>query len=90
MDTPIIRDRSNMPLSARKIIYISPEEIIASTIEVVQNSIAIEPMEAVPLIAKMFGFNRVNEEMKNYILQSINKGVQEKKVLLDGELLKCS
>lgn len=55
-----------------------------------RESIAIEPAEAVSLIAKLFGFSRLSEEMKNDILDLIALSIQEGLVLPDGEWLRIA
>ncbi|MEX2592624.1 MAG: DUF3320 domain-containing protein [Anditalea sp.] len=88
MQVPYIRERSNLPPSSRKLQYISPEEINKAIKKVVESSIAIQPDAAAPLIAKIFGFSRVTEEMRKFLLESIEASVSEGIVGKDGEFLK--
>ncbi|MDK0575362.1 hypothetical protein P6P35_16085, partial [Clostridium perfringens] len=83
-----MRDRSNLPNSARKISYISPEEICIGIEKVVKELIAIQPEATIPYIAKMFGFARVTDDIKKEIMSAINLSIKNKKVFLDGEYLK--
>lgn len=85
---PIIRDRSLLSPNSRKLSLISDEEMNLAIIKVVESSIAIQPDSAVILIAKLFGFGRVTEDMRNHILQSIKKAVKSEIVKKDGEFLK--
>lgn len=56
--------------------------------KVVENSIAIQPESAVPLIAKIFGYSRVTEDMRRSILESINYAIEIEKITKDGDFLK--
>ena len=85
---PIIRERSFLQPNSRKLAFISPEEMNLAITKVVENSIAIQPDAAVILIAKLFGFSRVTEEMRNYILQSIEYAITDKAVIKEGGFLK--
>ncbi|MEA5405465.1 DUF3320 domain-containing protein [Arcicella sp. DC2W] len=88
METPYIRERSLLSSSSRKLSFISPEEINIAIKKVVVNSIAIQPDNAVPLIAKLFGFGRVTEEMRKLLLNAIDFAVLSGVVSKEGDLLK--
>ncbi|BDU26335.1 DUF3320 domain-containing protein [Flavobacterium sp. GSB-24] len=85
---PVIRDRSLLSPNSKKLSLISDEEMNLAIIKVVESSIAIQPDNAVILIAKLFGFARVTEDMRNHILLSIIKSVKSEIVKKDGEFLK--
>jgi hypothetical protein len=88
MPEPVVRNRSLLPAAARKINYISVEEMGVALEKVVKDAIAIQREDAVPFIAKMFGYSRVTEEMKEEILKAIDASVANKVVQLEGDLLK--
>ncbi len=85
---PVIRDRSLLSPNSKKLSLISDEEMNLAIIKVVDSSIAIQPDNAVILIAKLFGFARVTEDMRNHILLSIIKAVKSEIVKKDGDFLK--
>ncbi|MFH6988414.1 DUF3320 domain-containing protein [Flavobacterium collinsii] len=85
---PVIRDRSLFSPNSKKLSFISDEEMNLAIIKVIESSIAIQPDNAVILIAKLFGFARVTEDMRKHILQSIKKAVKSEIVKKDGEFLK--
>ncbi|WP_212005788.1 DUF3320 domain-containing protein [Chitinophaga sp. HK235] len=85
---PVVRNRSQLPAAARKISYISVEEIGVALEKVVKDAIAIQREEAVPFIAKMFGYSRVTEEMKEEILKAIDVNIANNVVQQEGDLLK--
>ncbi|HVI45816.1 MAG TPA: DUF3320 domain-containing protein [Chitinophaga sp.] len=86
---PVVRNRSHLPASARKINYISVEEMGVALGKVVKDAVAIQREEAVPFIAKMFGYSRVTEDMKEEILKAIDISVGNSIVQQEGDLLKA-
>ncbi|NSL91159.1 DUF3320 domain-containing protein [Chitinophaga sp. Mgbs1] len=86
---PVVRNRSQLPAGARKISYIAAEEIGVALEKVVKDAIAIQREEAVPFIARMFGYSRVTEEIKEEILKAIDTSIANNVVQLEGELLKA-
>lgn len=88
MEKPVIRNRSNLPNASRKIKFISPEEIVLALEIVVKDAIAITPDDASVLVAKMFGFTRVTEDIKKEIIDVIPKAIKQKSIQQDGGLLK--
>ena len=89
LNTPVVRNRSHLPASARKINYIAVEEIGVALEKVVKDAVAIQREDAVPFIARMFGYSRVTEEIKEEILKAIDISVENKLVQKEGELLKA-
>jgi very-short-patch-repair endonuclease/DNA polymerase III delta prime subunit len=89
LPTPVVRNRSQLPASARKIGYIAVEEIGVALERVVKDAVAIEREEAVPFIARMFGYSRVTEEMKDELLKAIDICVETTGMQKEGELLKA-
>lgn len=85
---PVVRNRSLLPSAARKINYISVEEMGVALEKVVKDAIAIQREDAVPFIAKMFGYSRVTEEMKEEILKAIDVSIANNVVQQEGDLLK--
>jgi len=90
METPVIRDRSDFPPSSKKLQYIAPEEIDLAIQKVVEDAIGIQPEAAVPFVAKLFGFGRVTEDLKDDILHAIELSLDKDHVYMDGEFLKKS
>lgn len=85
---PVIRDRSHLSTNSRKLSLISDEEMNSAIVKIVESSIAIQPDNAVILIAKLFGFARVTEDMRNHILQCIKQAIVLEIIKKDGEFLK--
>ena len=87
---PAVRDRSALPPSSRKLKYVAPEEIQKAVEKVVRDSVAIHPEAAFPLVARLLGFSRVTEDMRNDLLANIEQTIQSAAVVKDGELLKTA
>lgn len=90
MEHPLIRNRANLPASSRKFKYIAPEELSLGVEKIVRESIAIQPEAAVTYVARLFGFNRVTEDMRDEILASIQDCLAGQRIQKEGELLKVS
>jgi very-short-patch-repair endonuclease/DNA polymerase III delta prime subunit len=88
METPIIRDRSTLDNGSRKMKYIPPEEIQLALIEVVAAALAIAPDEAPGHVVRLFGFNRLTDEMRSEILPVIDRTITAKKIILESGFLK--
>jgi hypothetical protein len=59
-------------------------------VKVVQDSVAIHPEAAFPLVAKLLGFSRVTEDMRNELLGAIAGSVRKGLVQQEGELLRVN
>ncbi|MBG6233793.1 hypothetical protein IWX76_000348 [Pedobacter sp. CAN_A7] len=45
---------------------------------------------AIPMVAKLFGFARVTEDLRKFLSAAIEHAVEKRVVLIDGEFLKIS
>ncbi|AHM62896.1 DNA/RNA helicase [Flammeovirgaceae bacterium 311] len=90
MQQPQIRDRSSFPSTSKKLKFIAPEEINLAVVKVVKDAVAIQSEEAVPLIARLFGFSRVTEDIKQELLQAIEQSLQERVIVQDGAWLRMT
>lgn len=84
----MIRDRSVLPSNSKKLQFIAPEEMHLAIKKVVNESVAIQPDVAVPLVAKLFGFSRVTEDMRKQVLDVIDDAVIKGVVVKEGDFLK--
>ena len=90
MQEPVIRNRTDLPASSRKFKYIAPEELSTGVEKVVRDAIAISPEAAVAYVARLFGFTRVTEEMREDILRVIHESLSRQQLQREGEMLKLS
>jgi very-short-patch-repair endonuclease len=88
MQVPTIRKRTHLPSSSKKIKFISPEELQLAIEKVVGDSVAIQPEAAVTFVARLFGFHRVTEDMRQEILEGIEATLANQKIQLEGNVLK--
>jgi hypothetical protein len=88
METPSLRRRSHFQPASRRMSLIAPEELVLAIEKVVADSVAIQPEAVVSSVVKLFGFQRVTEEMREVILEVIKKAMGEKRILKEGEVLK--
>jgi very-short-patch-repair endonuclease len=72
-----VRDRSALPPASRKLAFIAPEELAAAVLAVVRDSFALE-REAVALpAARLLGFARPGEELRQALLAVVEMLVAE-------------
>jgi hypothetical protein len=64
METPAVRDRSDLPQSCKKIEYVAPEEIRAALLQVAQESFGASPSEIAHGACRLLGFGRLTDEMR--------------------------
>jgi very-short-patch-repair endonuclease len=88
MTEPTLRERSGLTPGSRKINLISPEEMDIAVKNVVESAIAIQQETAVPLIAKLFGINRVTEDVRRDLSAAIDLTLARAIVVKDGDYLK--
>ncbi len=88
MQIPVVRDRGKLPAAYRKLSLIAPEEIYEAIRQVVTGSISITEEEAVPLVAKQFGFGRVTEEMKQTLSDAVGQAIRLDIITNEGINLK--
>ncbi|MBW3128135.1 DUF3320 domain-containing protein [Hymenobacter profundi] len=84
MQTPPLRDRSNLPAISRKLSLLAPEELAHAICTIIAHSFAL-PREAVYLpTVRLLGFNRLSDEMR----QQVDGAVQH--LLTQGELVEVN
>ncbi len=88
MMEPSLRRRSGFPPALRKMRLIAPEERQLAIEKVVTDAVAIQPEAAVRQVAMLFGFQRLTEEMREDILEGIERAVKERKLVREGEVLR--
>ncbi|UOE50828.1 DUF3320 domain-containing protein [Mucilaginibacter sp. SMC90] len=90
MQSAIVRDRSKLPAAYRKLTLVSPEEIYEAIRQVVEDAIMITEQEAIPLIAKLLGFLRVTDEIRQQLSEAIGKTIQDGILTFEGINLKTA
>jgi len=70
METPAVRDRSDLSQSCKKIDYVAPEEIREAILEVARNSFGATPTEIAHGACRLLGFGRVTDDVRVVIDQN--------------------
>lgn len=90
MNEPFIRSRVDFSSSNKKIKLIPPEEIGLAIKMVVKNALAIDRESAATLVAKMLGFNRTTDDIKNEIFLEINHLITNRILQVQGTQLRLN
>jgi superfamily I DNA and/or RNA helicase len=90
MEKAIVRDRSKLPAAYRKLSLVAPEEITEAILQVIGGAISITEQEAIPLVAKLLGFSRVTDEMRQQLSEAIGKTIQTGLITFEGVNLKAA
>ena len=77
MEKAIVRDRSSLPASSRRLELISPEEIGEAIEQVVASSYGIQRDDVPPNAGRLLGFARITEEMREIFNQIIDQMIRE-------------
>ena len=67
MDRPVVRDRSDLPASSRKLDLIAPEEVAEAVEAVVAASFGIEPDALPAAVGRALGFARISDEFRDRV-----------------------
>ncbi len=90
MQTAVVRDRSSLPSVYKKISLVAPEELYEAIRQVVGGAISITEQETIPLLAKLLGFSRVTDEMKQQLSEAVGKTIQNNIITFQGVNLKLA
>jgi very-short-patch-repair endonuclease len=71
--TLMVRDRSGLPPVARKMEQVPPEEIEAAVVRVVEAAVGISGDDLAVAVARLFGFARTTEAMREPIAGAISR-----------------
>jgi very-short-patch-repair endonuclease len=84
---PVLRDRSDLPQSVKKIEYIAPEEICAALERVAQDSYGVAPGDIATGAGRLLGFARVTDEMRAVLETHRDFLISAGRLILKGESL---
>ncbi len=85
---PVVRDRSELPNSSRKIQLIDPEEISQALIQATKNAFAISEDALIADCGRIFGFARVTEDMRDIIGKVLTTALTDGRLIKDGNWVK--
>lgn len=87
MTAPALRDRSDLPQSAKKIEYVAPEELRVAIERVAQDSYGVAPRDVASGACRLLGFARVTDEMRTVIETHRDALMASGRLVLRGESL---
>lgn len=87
MTTPLLRNRADLDGSSRKLSLIAPEEIALAVQRVLEDAYGMTSGELPRSVCRVLGFERVTQEMKEYLDWQVDALAAAGKVLvLDGDV----
>jgi very-short-patch-repair endonuclease len=88
MRQPPLRDRSTLPAGARNMVFIAPEEVALAVEKVVGEAFGMPQEEVAPAVARLLGFPRLNEDIREQIEMVADQLLQAQKLQTrDGQVL---
>jgi very-short-patch-repair endonuclease len=83
----VIRNRSDLESSERKIELVAPEELEAALLEIIQNSFSIERSAAISSALDLLGFGRATTNIASAMNDRLDQLIQRNLIKLDGDRL---
>ncbi|MDZ7760180.1 MAG: DUF3320 domain-containing protein [Desulfovermiculus sp.] len=87
MKVPVVRDRSMLPSSSRKIERVAPEEIKEAVRMVVHKGVGMTKEEALVEACRLLGYARATENIRQYVEQYIQNLLNDKELILENGYL---
>ncbi|MDB5263746.1 MAG: helicase [Adhaeribacter sp.] len=87
MQTPPLRDRSTLPSESRDINLISPVELSGVIRKAVGDAFALAAPEIAPVVARLLGFSRCTDNIRERVDQVVEEMLQGGKLVKQGEHL---
>lgn len=87
MTMPKVRDRAALESAAKKIDFVSPEEISEAVLQEVRKSFSISPEDAVICAGRALGFQRVTTQIKERIDVATSSLVRDGMLALNNSML---
>jgi hypothetical protein len=82
MKVPVVRDRSMLPSSSRKIERVAPEEIKETIRMVIHKGVGVTKEEALIEACRLLGYARATENIRQYVEKYIQQLLDEKEIIL--------
>ena len=87
MESPEVRDRSNISRASRRLELVAPEELALAVERVVAGSYGIHRHEAPGAAVRLLGFARLTQEMRTRVESVIGEMIQGGRLLEQGDNL---
>jgi hypothetical protein len=89
-EVPIRIPAAGIPESTRPPEWIPPEEIENAMKTITQYAVGISPETLINETAKVFGFERAGEKLKQHFMESFKKMLRERKLVLTNDIVTTS
>jgi very-short-patch-repair endonuclease len=90
MTVPPVRDRSGLPVTARSLDYVAPEEVQRLMLGVAANAFRIHPEELADEAARLFGFERITAEMRSRLEHEVRALIEAGQLVNEGDLVRVA
>ncbi len=87
MTSPVLRDRSDLPQSAKKIEYVAHEEICVAIEQVAQDTYGVAPGDVAAGACRLLGFARATDEIRTVIEARRDALIAAGRLVLIGQSL---
>jgi hypothetical protein len=87
MESPELRDRSNLAPASRKLELVAPEELALAVRKVVAGSYGIHRQEVPGAAVRLLGFARLTQDMRTRVDSVVDEMVQDGRLAGQGENL---
>ena len=87
MESPELRDRSNLARASRKLELVAPEEMALAVERVVAGSYGIRRQEVPGAAVRLLGFARLTQEMRTRVDSVVEEMVQDGRLVEQGDNL---
>ena len=84
MDRPVVRDRSGLPATARRLDLVAPEEIEAAVERVVADAFGMGPGALPSATGRLLGFPRVSDDMRARMEEVVRRMVADGRLVERG------
>jgi very-short-patch-repair endonuclease len=82
-----VRDRSELPKASRKLVLIAPEEMEAATKQVVSDAFGIDRDDLTREVCWLFGFKPASAKMRQEIEKVVERLIEDKQLIWQGNSL---
>ena len=85
MESPVLRDRSNLAGASRKLDLVAPEEIALAVERVVAGSYGIHRQDVPKAAVRLLGFPRVTQDMQARVQSVVDEMIQDGRLVEQGD-----
>lgn len=87
MNRAPLRDRSALPVTARKLELISPDEVMEAVIKVVTDSMGMQPQDIPGAVCRLLGFGRTSADMEVGVTTVVQEALAKGRLAMRGDFV---